>query len=597
MGNRPSTVWAFSGLAAVLALAAVPSHLAGRPYFALSLVAGAVWLGAAAVLSANPAARRLLPALIPLGLATALALLGSSDHGATRAAAWGDPLFADRVAALATVSVIVLVALAAGVDVECLIVRGAQRIGQIIGVVGAAAVFAGLVLPAWAWSRLARRDPLRGGRRRDHRGGWTDLTTARSTPHFGPGRRSRVGRLAWAVGSVALVLGTNYGVGWAWDRSMDSRPDLLAPTPPAGPVPAFETERDPRTDSPAMAAYPWRETYFREIQGMPVTYWPFTETRPEDYRSTYVNQLGWTRAGYKPTGASDRPRVWMFGGSTTWGEGQRDGYTIASYLARIAEDEGLSITVENYGLRGWTHFQEMLLFEQQLALRRPPDLAIFYDGANELTTQSLMTQPVPVHTLAIAYAQRLGVGRLSTEVVSKEAPTPGWGAFVAAYQRHSAVNKVFDWLAGTPAGAAPAQTEPPTTDAPSTEGFETDLAVKPDGTIDDYQIALQDGLDAGKVYERGKKLTLAISADHGVEPFLFWQPWPNSPDAYQLAKDQLTPSTIDISDALDAVGPESEETVYIDGAHTNEEGARLVAVRIWAEIRPSVAAWYEREAG
>ncbi len=78
---------------------------------------------------------------------------------------------------------------------------------------------------------------------------------------------------------------------------------------------SLETVRDPRVDLPAMADSPWAEAYFRELQQMPSSYWPFTESRPQAFDGEYINVEGWARASYvSPDAGEDAPVVWMFGG-------------------------------------------------------------------------------------------------------------------------------------------------------------------------------------------------------------------------------------------------------------------------------------------
>lgn len=55
------------------------------------------------------------------------------------------------------------------------------------------------------------------------------------------------------------------------------------------------------------------------------------------------------------------------------------------------------------------------------------------------------------------------------------------------------------------------------------------------------------------------------------------------------ANQNISAPTINVSDALD-----DHQGVYIDGGHTNEEGARLVAERLWRELEPQIAELYGR---
>ena len=82
----------------------------------------------------------------------------------------------------------------------------------------------------------------------------------------------------------------------------------------------------------------------------------------------------------------------------------------------------------------------------------------------------------------------------------------------------------------------------------------------------------QDGTDAGRVYERGKVITQGLSERYGVTPFFFWQPMAYVTGPIEQAVAELSDSTIDISGLL-----LDHQDVFIDGGHTNEEGARLVA--------------------
>ena len=385
---------------------------------------------------------------------------------------------------------------------------------------------------------------------------------------------------------MVLLLAGNYGAGWAWDRAADRG------TIPAGVATRASVNAparyDPRVDLPAMAAYPWRERYFEDIQRASGGYWPFTEYRPADFRSPYLNITGWLRRTYRPAGdQADMPKVWMFGGSTTWGEGQRDEHTIPSEVARLADRDGLPIVMDNYGERGWTHFQEMILYEQELGLHEAPDFSVFYDGANEITSQSLINAAVPTHPLAYAYAQKLFGTTIATRFAQQPQADSTFDTLYHAYSEHSAVHKLVAWFRPASAGATPARPAQDADGAPTDE-FTGGQDIDADGSVTNYQTTAQDGTDAGKVYENGKRLTMALSARYHVRSFLFWQPVGSNRPSEQNARRLLTKPTIDIADTL-----EDHPEVFIDGGHTNEEGARLVAVEIWKHMKPAVQKWYE----
>ncbi len=197
----------------------------------------------------------------------------------------------------------------------------------------------------------------------------------------------------------------------------------------------------------------------------------------------------------------------MFGGSTTWGEGQRDEYTIASDLARLGETAGTPVIVRNFGQRGWAHFQEMILFEQLLAAEPAPDIVLFYDGANEINVQALGAKGVPSHTMVDAYAKLLSGGLPAEFTPAPEEPDPVRTAW-ESYVRHSAVHKLargLDDLFSDDAGAS----------------VVTPVERR---QVSDYQKTIDDARRALDVYERGRSLSQFLATEHHVRPMYFWQP-------------------------------------------------------------------------
>ncbi|MEZ5320885.1 MAG: hypothetical protein R2698_02170 [Microthrixaceae bacterium] len=236
--------------------------------------------------------------------------------------------------------------------------------GEVVSWLGFGLV--GAVVAVWGIPRrLVRRDPVTTRRAR---GGWA--TARRADPrsdrafvtegpeHQHPDRNERrlrppraVVRLTRLVGVVSVLLVLDLLVGLGVERVWPAKPVVVRDA--VNLTGSTKTVHDPRQDLPAMANAPWRAELFREMQLTPGGYWPFTEYRPA-FHGKWVNLTGWERRTYRPAGldVSRAPVVWMFGGSTTWGEAQRDGYTIASYLGRLAEKAGTPIVVRNFGQRG-----------------------------------------------------------------------------------------------------------------------------------------------------------------------------------------------------------------------------------------------------
>jgi hypothetical protein len=507
------------------------------------------------------------PVVVPGAVGLALLLAGSAVKG---------------VVLLAVAGAVAVLALA-GAPVERWVARFGSWVAGALSVALSSALGAALVLFGGVL-RLARRDPIRGGwRTATHDvGRWASVAppspmlsakqfAADGSVVVGSRRASLGHRVVTTIGVVVVVLAVNFAAGWAWDSVFPSSVidttarDSINLT---GKVTTFD---DPRAHGPAMADYPWAEAFFREAQSTPFTYWPFTESRPLEYHGKYVNVDGWDRRTYRPAGVtpSNAPVVWMFGGSTTWGEGQRDEYTIASYIARASEAAGSPVIVRNYGQRGWTHFQEMILFEQLLASQPRPDLAIFYDGANEINAQSLSAKGVPTHTLVDDYAAKIS-GGISAQVRGSEQPDVVGDAW-HAYTRHSAVHKLVRGIDDLVSPDAGASTSVGTVRATS-----------------DYTKTIQDAKNAVDVYERGRSITNFLARSHHVDPIFFWQPVIAGP-AEDWANAHMSRPTVNISHLLD-----HHQEVFLDGGHTNEHGADLVARRIWQQLEPRVSAWYRR---
>lgn len=76
-------------------------------------------------------------------------------------------------------------------------------------------------------------------------------------------------------------------------------------------------------------------------------------------------------------------RIWMFGGSTTQGDGTRANETIASYLNDRFEKDGSDWRVLNLGQGGYTTSMEVLLLLELIHAGHKPDAILCYDGIND----------------------------------------------------------------------------------------------------------------------------------------------------------------------------------------------------------------------
>lgn len=394
----------------------------------------------------------------------------------------------------------------------------------------------------------------------------------------------RVARLVLSlVGWLAVIVALDWAVGAVWNTVDDPNRPASSDEGPSSPASsdAGPVTRDPRIDEPAMADSPWRTEYFNELGGLRYEYVPFVYPRLLETHLRYINSADGIRRSYEPParpGVSP-PVVWVFGGSAVWGEGQRDMHTIPSEMARASEADGLPVRVVNFGERSYVLWQELQVFEHELAHRPPPDLAVFYDGPNEQGVQF----EYAINDPQVADYVRLnglltGVG-LEPDASTSSSPTSGStvrqevSSLYGRYRDHSAVARLLrgaQSLFGAQMAEAQTNDPPPVSEEQSAEILANALAV----------------------YKRGRSVARMIGEDHRVGTRFFWQP--AFPDV-QVGSDirnaaaTLEPETVDLLDIFDAVPAPG---VYIDVIHTNELGARLAGEAIWQHLRPDVRSLY-----
>lgn len=374
-----------------------------------------------------------------------------------------------------------------------------------------------------------------------------------------PARRSLASRTATAIGGLVLLLMVDLVSG-----------SIVNSLPRGG------STIDARASLPAYATSPWVDEYFAELSATQRwEYEPFAGWRREDFVGNFVNvQEGIRQSWESPRTSAEPLTVWMFGGSTTWGTGQRDDHTVPSVIARLAHDVGLDVKVVNYGESAHLIWQEVQTLEAAILSGEKPDLAIFYDGVNEPARHGDAFSDTPIHSRVHIFENRLEASGASSRNV-----------LIANYKSRSLAVRIARALRRVRASE-------------TTDGAVLSKPVRVDEALPNMMA----------IYSEGMNLSLDIAERHNFEVVHFWQPsiytkpeleseaavW-TVPGYRELdrewydammngAREQLPPGVIDIADALDGV----TEPVMIDHFHTNELGARIVAERIFAEIEPTL---------
>ncbi len=143
----------------------------------------------------------------------------------------------------------------------------------------------------------------------------------------------------------------------------------------------------------AYRGQPWAAQYFDTLSRVHMRWYPYSYWKASPMASPYLNiDADGNRVTWHPPHravSAERPvvRLFMIGGSTLWGTGVRDDYTLASLIARHFTDHpAYELDVTNLGQIGYVNTQELLLLYQLLRRGQRPDLVIFYDGVNEVFT-------------------------------------------------------------------------------------------------------------------------------------------------------------------------------------------------------------------
>ncbi len=132
----------------------------------------------------------------------------------------------------------------------------------------------------------------------------------------------------------------------------------------------------------------WVASYVQEHEQLGNPRWKsYVYWRRPPYSGKYINtDSDGIRKTYNPPapeGASSRLKIFMFGGSTMFGSGEKDDSTIPSIFAREARREGINCEVVNYGQEAYVSTQEVIELMLRLQKGDIPDVVIFYDGVND----------------------------------------------------------------------------------------------------------------------------------------------------------------------------------------------------------------------
>ncbi|HEY3908705.1 MAG TPA: hypothetical protein VGM07_02310 [Stellaceae bacterium] len=147
------------------------------------------------------------------------------------------------------------------------------------------------------------------------------------------------------------------------------------------------TRPDRSAAADAYGGAEWSAAYFDEFRrAVRVDWRAYVGWWQRPFRGQYVTL---DERGLRPTpGERDTApgtiRILCFGGSTMMGMGARDAHTIPALLAQSLGELGHPVAITNYGQLGHNSTQEAITLQQLLKAGLRIDIALFYDGVNEM---------------------------------------------------------------------------------------------------------------------------------------------------------------------------------------------------------------------
>lgn len=264
-------------------------------------------------------------------------------------------------------------------------------------------------------------------------------------------------------------------------------------------------------------------------------------------------------------------RIYSFGGSTMWGYGVPDNFTIASYIQDNLQ--GRDVCVVNHGEVGFNSTQGLFSLLRLIQQGDIPDMVLFYDGSNDITIAN-RTGEAGGHF----YLENI------QPVVKGELVKRNPNAFTAALRQVVSQTATYRLLAGEPQPPQPNWTQPP---------FDPTFL---EAVTSTYLTNIQTAAKMGETYHfrfyafLQPVLPLVDRAYTEQEQVFIWETPGGLVDLFkavyprwQAAVHEL-PCLHDLTHILD----EAELPVWIDFNHLTAWGNLMVANEILNVIRPVV---------
>ena len=138
------------------------------------------------------------------------------------------------------------------------------------------------------------------------------------------------------------------------------------------------------------------KTLYQEFNNIDIRWAPFTHYKPKKFQGVYnnIDSLGYRKTSVHKVKneliITPIIKIFCFGGSTMYGIGATDETTIPSLLGKLLAEKFPEKTFDivNFGIIGYTRNQEYLQLLEEIKRENIPNIAVFYDGVNEVLSAS-----------------------------------------------------------------------------------------------------------------------------------------------------------------------------------------------------------------
>ncbi|HLO75736.1 MAG TPA: SGNH/GDSL hydrolase family protein [Magnetospirillum sp.] len=179
-----------------------------------------------------------------------------------------------------------------------------------------------------------------------------------------------------------------------------------------------------------------------EVAGLPeAVYSPLVEYRlpPFAGRHVTISQDGYRGNGTTQNLLADGPKVFVFGGSTTFGTGVTDSQTLPAQLGEVLKANGKSVQVFNFGAPSYYSTQERIALERLLTNGIRPDVAVFVDGLSDF--QACQSPDRTAWSGRLEQATRVAAKLPLTAELSNRSNLLAFGRWLVGEERAEAPNR------------------------------------------------------------------------------------------------------------------------------------------------------------